>query len=584
MTDGLKPWQLIRRAPLPVWLVTGLFAMVLAGWSVLAPLYHAADEPNHADAVMHIEEGQGWTRSPVALVSNSGIGSVAASPFGRLSNRLGITNTPISASLAPGRHDRPTWEDLQAPPGTSGLQHQQTMQHPPGYYYYEGLLLRAGGAAGWRWDITVSTMRLLSALLIVWLPLLSWATAWRVTGSRLAGIAASIVPLGVPELAHVGATVNNDNLVTLAGAAALLGLAGAMTGDRSKSTALWTGLWTVVALWAKAFGLVLVPLVIGVYAMPWIREWWAAHRPSRSSPVDPERRRRSWLPNRQTTILLALSGGVTIALGSWWYLVSEIRYGSSRPPVTDFPPGKFLGNAPDTFFHYATQAVLIRWWGSFGWYEINLPWRLVVVASIVLALLGIWALIRWQGRRWALLFLLWPTAASYAIVVAQATSNYLSSHYVSGLSGRYLFIGFTGVAAVVGAGCGALPPKLARWSPLVLLLLAIGMQLESLHRAVDHWWRPVGGTLRQAWTSFSAWSTWPVGALWTGIGLMVLFAVASLVALTALGWRGVAEEVSLPPADEQTITIPPVEEAVEIMASETTAPAASAPQPPQQTP
>ncbi len=561
--------------------------MVLVGWSVLAPLYHAADEPNHADAVMHIEEGLGWSRSPVALVSNQGIGAVAASPFGRVSNRLGITYTPIAASMAPSRHDRPKWQDLQAPPGTAGTEHQQTMQHPPGYYYYEGLLLRAGGAAGWRWDITVSTMRLLSALLVVWLPLLSWATAWRVTGSRLAGIAASVVPLGVPELTHVGATVNNDNLVTLAGAAALLGVAGAMSGDRSKSTALWTGLWTVVALWAKAFGLVLVPLVIGVYAAPWIREWWAARR---SRPVDPERRRRSWLPNRQTGILLALSGGVAIALGSWWYVISEIRYGASRPPVTDFPPGKYLGNAPGTFFHYATQAVLLRWWGSFGWYEINLPWRLVVAASLVLALLAIFALIRWRGRRWALLLLLWPTAASYAIVVAQATSNYLSTHYVSGLSGRYLFIGISGVAALVGAGCGALPPKLARWSPLALLLAAIGMQLESLHRVVDHWWRPAGGTLRQAWTSFSAWSTWPVGALWAGIGLLAFFSLAALIALIMVGVRGEAADIVLPPSDPAAITIPNVEPAgptatdappdtATVTEPVTSPPAGSAPQP-----
>jgi small subunit ribosomal protein S36 len=245
--------------------------------------------------------------------------------------------------------------------------------------------------------------------------------------------------------------------------------------------------------------------------------------------------------------------------------------------------------------------VLLRWWGSFGWYEINLPWRLVVVASLVLALLGIFALIRWRGRRWRLLLLLWPTAASYAVVVAQATSNYLSTHYVSGLSGRYLFIGFTGVAAVVGAGCGALPPKLARWSPLALLMAAMGMQLESLHRCIDHWWRPIGGTLRQAWTSFSAWSTWPVGVLWTGIGLLVLFAVLSLIALTAVGVRGGGTDVTLPPVDEQaTITIPPVDAAEAAEPAETAAPAGAteseavtsppavsappAPQPPQQAP
>ena len=560
-----------------MWLVTALFALVLAGWSVLAPLYHAADEPNHADAVMSIEEGHGWPRSPTALVSDQTIGSIAISPFASATNRLGLTPYPIAAAQATPRHDRPTWESLTALPGVSGTDHQQTMQHPPGYYLYEGLILRAGGAAGWRWDITVSTMRLLSALLVVWLPLLSWATAWRVTGRKLAGIAASIVPLGVPELTHVGATVNNDNLVTLAGAAALLGVACAMTGDRSKSTALWTGLWVAVALWAKAFGLVLVPLVLIVYAAPWLRGWW---RP----------RTRSWLPDRRTSLLLGLSAGVAIALGCWWYVISEVNYGSTRPPVTDFPPGKYLGHDNVAFLKYATQAMLLRWWGSFGWFEVNLPWRLVVGATIVVVLIAIVGIVRFRGRRIALIMLLWPTVTSYLLVVAQATSQFLHTHYLSGLSGRYLFIGFTGVAAVIGAGCAGLPAKVARWSPLLLLLGAIGMQLESVHLAINHWWRPIGGTLRQAWTSFSAWSTWPVGALWTGIALLGLFTIAVIVSLTVVGARGEAEEITVAPVDAPDgfdeagpITLPAADEKAEPDAETDHAissPGSSAPKPP----
>lgn len=572
-----------------MWLITALFALVLAGWSVLAPLYHAADEPNHADAVMSIEEGHGWPRSPGALVSDQSIGSVFVSPFGRSTNRLGLNLYPVPASLATPRNDRPTWESLKAVPGVSGTEHQQTMQHPPGYYLYEGLILRAGGAAGWRWDITVSTMRLLSALLVVWLPLLAWATAWRVTGRKLAGIAAAIVPLGVPELTHVGATVNNDNLVTLAGAAALLGVACAMTGDRTKTTALWTGLWVAIALWAKAFGLVLVPLVIIVYAAPWIKSWWLQLRSRRKSAAAaaaasaaatasavPEvaevpGRRRPWLPDRRTGLLLGLSAGVSIALGCWWYVLAEVHYGSTRPPVTDFPPGKYLGHANVTFLKYATQAVLLRWWGAFGWYEVNLPWRLVVGATIVVGIIGILGIARFRGRRLALIMLMWPTLAAYFLVVAQATSQFLHTHYLSGLSGRYLFIGFTGVAALVGAGCAALPAKVARWSPLVLLLGAIGMQLESVHLSINRWWRPVGGTLRQAWSSFSAWSTWPVGVLWTGITLLGLFTILVFVSLTIVGVRGrfdEAEDVTNPPVDgiggtdhaagAGTITLPPV--------------------------
>ncbi len=544
--DNLGPWGLIRHAPRSVWLVTALFGLILAGWSVLAPIYHAADEPNHADAVMRLEEGRGWPSSITARVTDEGIGATAASPYGRPAHRLTINYGPIPASLAPSRHDRPKWEDLRALPGTSGKLLQQIPQHPPGYYWYEALILRAGGAAGWRWDIAVSTMRLLSALLVVWLPLLSWATAWKATGRRRAGVIASIFPLAVPELTHVGGSVTNDNLITLAGAATLLGVVCALAGDRTRKTALWTGIWLAVALWSKAFGLVLVPLVFVVYAADWIRG-----RPA-----------RSLLPDRRSGILLALSAGVGIGLGCWWYVVNEIRYGSLQPGVPNFPPGKFIGNDPVLELKYASQGMLSRWWGSLGWYEVNLPWRLVVLATVIVVAAALLAFLRLRGRRTGLVALTYSTVLLYLLVVGQAVHYYLRHHYVAGLSGRYLFVGFSGVAAVVGAGFSALPSRISRWMPLAMLLAALGMQAEAAHLAINRWWRPVGGSLRQAWTAFSAWSTWPVGVLWTAIVLTALLAVAALVTFSVHGIRGdgvafdtpsdveAASPADLPPAGE----------------------------------
>ncbi|MCW2545745.1 MAG: hypothetical protein JWN96_205, partial [Mycobacterium sp.] len=130
--DGLGPWQLLRRAPASVWAITALFAMVLACWSVLAPLYHAADEPNHADAVMRLEEGRGWPPATNSEVTDEGVGAIAASPFGRGNSRLSLSTLPVPASLAPARDARPKWQDLKAPPGTSGKLVQQIPEHPPG--------------------------------------------------------------------------------------------------------------------------------------------------------------------------------------------------------------------------------------------------------------------------------------------------------------------------------------------------------------------------------------------------------------------------------------------------------------------
>ena len=545
--DQLGPWKLIRHAPRPVWLVTALFALILAGWSVLAPLYHAADEPNHADAVMRLVEGYGWPAPATARVTDQGVGAIAASPYGTKQQPLALTIKPIPAAAAPGRHDRPTWKELRALPDTSGKLLQQLTQHPPGYYWYEAVILRAAGATGWRWDIAVSTMRLLSALLVVWLPLLSWATAWRITGSRRAGIIASIVPLGVPELTHVGASVNNDNLVTLAGATVLLGVACALLGDRSRTTALWTGLWLAVALWAKAFGLVLVPLVFLAYLIPWGQERWRT-RGARTGE-DERRRLRHWRLDRLTGIALLLSAGIGIGLGCWYYVINEVRYGSTQPGVPGFPPGRYIDHQNVLFLRYLTQLMLGRWWGSMGWYEVSLPWRLVILATVVVAGISLVGLLRRRGRRIALLLLLWPTVLAYLLVVADVSHYYLTTHYVRGLSGRYLFVGFSGVAALVGAGCAALPRRLARWSPLAVLVGALAMQAEAVHLAINSWWRPVGGTLRQAWAAFSAWSTWPVGVLFTGLALLAIVTVWALVSFAVMGVQADRWDSPLEPAD-----------------------------------
>ncbi len=555
--DGMRPWQLIRHAPAPVWAVTALFAVILACWSVLTPIYHAADEPNHADAVMRVEEGRGWQPAKNTRVTDEGIGATAASPYGVPPRRLALNLRSVPAALAPPRDDRPEWQNLKPAPGTSGRLIQQMTEHPPGYYLYEGLILRLGGAAGWRWDIAVSTMRLLSAFLIMWIPLLAWAIAWRLTGSRRAGICAAVFPLAIPELSHVGASVNNDNLVTLAGAAALVGLACALRGDRSKSTAVWTGLWMTVALWAKAFGLVLLPLAIIVYALPWLRDSrseWRRRRQRRgasaqegepSAPTDGATppARSGWRPDRTTVVTGLLSTGLAVALGCWWYVISEVRYGTLTPKTPSFPAGRYLGDDWALFLRYPTEAITRRWWGDLGWFEIQLPWRLVVTVSVLGALIAAYGVYRWRGRRLALVLMLWPTFVTYVVVSGQVTRYFMSTHYLRGISGRYLFIGIAGVAALVGIGLAVLPSKLARWAPLALLVGAIGMQVEAAHLAVNHWWRPLGGTLRQAWNAFSSWSTWPVGVLWTGIALVVVLAVVSLALLIRVGVRGDAIEM-----------------------------------------
>ena len=64
----------------------------------------------------------------------------------------------------------------------------------------------------------VGVLRLLSAALLLPLPLLAAAAARRLGAGPPVAIAAALLPLGVPQLAHVGASLNNDVLLVLLGA------------------------------------------------------------------------------------------------------------------------------------------------------------------------------------------------------------------------------------------------------------------------------------------------------------------------------------------------------------------------------
>nr|MDT0667014.1 hypothetical protein [Micromonospora sp. DSM 115978] len=81
-SQRFRPLHLLRTTPVHVWLLVALFGLVLAGWSVIVPQYHAPDEPNHTDAVMKIVQDQGWPHPGGVTVSSDGVGAIAYSPYG----------------------------------------------------------------------------------------------------------------------------------------------------------------------------------------------------------------------------------------------------------------------------------------------------------------------------------------------------------------------------------------------------------------------------------------------------------------------------------------------------------------------
>ncbi|MEX5634653.1 DUF2142 domain-containing protein [Parafrankia sp. FMc2] len=568
----LRPLRLLRSVPLPIWLITALFGALLASWSVLVPQYHAPDEPNQVDAVMRFVQGAGWPHPGNAFVRPDGVGAIAASPYGSAATPYELDFAPISQADAVPPDDRPTWDELgdtrqadgQAqPPGDI----QQLVQHPPLYYLVGAAALSVlpGGGDDLRWDVTIGTLRLMSALMMMWLPLLAWAGAHRLSGgNRIAATCAALLPLAIPQLSHIGSSVNNDNLLALTAGLATVTIIYVLRGDTSLRTAAWAGLFIGLALLSKSLGIVLVPMAALAYLVAWRRARRDAPAGARS-PAFSERGTRAGRGessgrdaaagqdrDRDAPFLLAdtglmtvlpgatrfpwrqllLGGIIMIAFGGWWWVVNLVRYHTFQPETPGFPPGDYLGDDWGAYLDILVNGTARRWWGSFGWFETDLPMTAVAVASLVL--IALFAVAVFRGRdgrtRVNLLFLLWPTIGLFGLMTLQSALAFTDHGHVSGISGRYLYGGVTALAIGVGMGAAAFGRRVSRYFPVLFLAAAAIFQWWSVRTVLTHFWKPAGGDLGDAWEAMTAWSPWPpsaaVATVWTGVALAVLVLLA----------------------------------------------------------
>ncbi|SBW20076.1 hypothetical protein FDG2_1586 [Candidatus Protofrankia californiensis] len=488
-----------------------MFAFLLASWSVLVPQYHAPDEPNQVDAVMRLVQGDGWPRPGSAAVTPDGVGAIRASPFGSRNNPYELTVAPIPERDAPPRSQRPAWKDLASPGQPSGYV-QQMVQHPPLYYWVDAMILKAipGGGDTLRWDVTIGLLRMISILLVAPLPLLAHAAARCLHPSPVAATVAALTPCAVPQLIHIGSSVNNDNLLIGLGGLVTVAVAHVLRGDTSARTACWIGLFAGLALLTKSFAVVLVPMIAAAYVRARLRGARSLRLPA------------------------ALCGGFGIAAGGWWWLINIFRWHTVQPRTPGFPLGEYVGRDWTVYWSWMSGRLLTRWWGSIGWYEVDLPRPLVLTASGVLGGLAAWGILRARVRadRTNLLFMLWPTAGLVMLVGGQAAVHLAGTGYMTAVSGRYLFTGFVGIAVLAGAGAAALDRRLARWTPLAVLAAAAGIQWDAVRLVLGHFWQPAGGGPVTALHAMAAWSPW------APLDIKIVF--GSTLALAALAAVSVA--------------------------------------------
>lgn len=517
--------------PLLVWLLTALHLVLLAFHSVLVPTWRAADEPNHVDLVVSLVEGQGYPPYDKRVMDPGIRGSLPLVQFEEGSRHL-------TRGEAVPREDRPSRAqmrevgrdiDLSVIFDREGVLNHMA-QHPPAYYLYMAAgsvaadALAPGTGLG-SFDQEVGTMRVLSLVLLAPLPFLAWATARAAGAGAGAAAGAAVVPLGIPQLTHIGAGVNNDALLLLVmGILTLLAVRFA-AGHADRRGVVLAGVLTGMALLVKAFAFV-VPVWLAV-----------------ALALGAHQRRRPWVP--------VISGYLAVAFitGGWWWVVNLVRYASISPSVEYATRLQEAGAGVDRnlsgWLAVWLPQMSERFWGSFGWVEVPLPvaWTTlataVVVAGVAAAVIGRRRPL--PGR--VMVVLLLPTVLLGAFVFVAGLRLYQLSAVPAMVQGRYLFGGLVGLSVLVAAGLSRLMGRRAALLPALLLLAAAAMQVRAVATLLDAFWGEEGSGVVESLAAAGAWSPWPPWVLVALTGVAAVAVVATGVA--ALRFIGIGRHVEV---------------------------------------
>ena len=509
------------RPPALVWLLTAAHAVLLVLHGVLVPTWRAPDELDHFDLAVGVIEQRGYPAYDQRVVDP---GIARSVPLVRLDEG----SRHLRRGEALPRSDRPTRAELREAspePGADPASPERVnhmAQHPPAYYLYlagasvvTDALVPGTGLGPY--DQEVATMRLLSLVLVVPLPVLAWATARASKASEPIAVAAAVVPLGIPQLTHIGAGVNNDALLLLLMGILTLMAVRLATGHVDRRGVVVAGALTGVALLVKAFAFV-VPIWLVVALAYGVRR------------------------GRRRPLVIGGYLAVAFVTGGWWWVANLVRYGSLSPSIEYARLERTgAGAEPDVSGWLAEWLPNMseRFWGSFGWVELPLPgaWTVpataVVVVAVAAALLG-----RRRPVRGPLApVLLLPTVLLATFVFLSGLRLYRLTAVPAMVQGRYLFGGLVGLSVLVAIGLGRLLGRRAALLPALLLAAAAAMQLRGVATLLDAFWGAEGSGVAASLAAAAAWSPWPPGVLvpLTGVGAAIVVATG----VCALRFAGV---------------------------------------------
>jgi len=501
------------QAPRCVWLVTVAFLFLLLSATVLYPPYRGPDELAHVDLVVALDHGVSPLWEPESRSTDLGVQAGALLP----NVRLGSPQVLAEGTL-PDRPDRVSYNDLGG--RTSSGTNNQLVQHPPAYYLLlSGVLAVLPGWEDMPFDRVVGLLRVFTVLLVAPLPLVAHYTATRLTLLPVVPLMAAATVLAVPQLVHIGSSVNNDNLQNLLAGLCTAIVAFVASGDSSRRTAVAAGVVLGLGLLTK--GLMLV--FVGVLGLAYLVAW---------------SRRRSW--RTATSGLLAL--GIAFFIGGWWWLRNLIMYDRVQPSGRARSVEVVRGWGAEAWGWLGDFVVFVnaRFWfdhpsGSSSGVSIWLG----VAASVVVTVLVAHAL--WPASRTqlpavaALAVVAVPLPLLLAVLLLGSYETFTYGGNQPALQGRYLFGGLVGFGVAASMGYA----RLLRGTWPVILLLPLGAwcavaQLLAVFSAVRLYWWPADDRVGTLLSGLTRIMPWPDGVV---LGVLAAAAVmAAAAGIETLRW------------------------------------------------
>jgi hypothetical protein len=504
----------MRGVALVVGLATVMFYGIMVIWACVTPDFRAPDEPQQVSTTLRLAyvhsypaPGDAHIYLPVkASYADVGFGGIG------LNTIIGLAplHRPSSTQLT-----SQTMRELgaAAPTAVTPYDYDQMTQHPPGYFAIMAVAARVFDVIDKTPHTALLILRLCSALLLAPLPFLTFRIGRSLGATPAVAAAASFLPAGLPQLAHIGGAVNNDALtITLGAAVTWLALEFA-TRRAVRGWAIGLGVTMTALLWTKGTALPMLVVVAAAFLL---------------------RAKRFGVRRAVGDALLTT---LCILPGLAWWVANVVRFGSLQPDgypksYTDLLPHGHITVAH--WLHGFFPGLTRSFFADFGWLEAPPPAVVTAFLTLAVLVLIVVGVVR-CGPRWAtalLAQLSWIVPLIAIMDTSYSASNRIGA--LQGVQGRYLFVGVAAIAATIGVAVGgrqvgasaedATPGSTTfGWVSALLPVLALITAALGLAAGVAHFY--VGNGFSGEVGTFSAWSPLRLRVL---VPIGVICAVASL--------------------------------------------------------